>query len=309
MKKVAAVMAVIFLSCAVDSRRVQKLSDEKLKIIVSKAQDVRFWAPLCNGYPSAENCNTGDSMATTLGLLCSVNFKLACDGVNASISDNGQVRRAPGRVDEDNSSSRDQFVGYLAAAIVSPDKWLSVKRYVKEHKELCSDATDSRCELTPVTIGLMAMVHGYLGYEKDSSMLLNEQILPSVLLSQARLSPTGYQLHLVSLASYIAWKTGHETNLTYEAAKVAFERQKENPFFCFVVYGASEQCADLALKIWPIAEPQFKKQWSLMRDTEERAWLESQGWEFLFLAGLFGVDLNSLYSSSLEPITSTKTRN
>jgi hypothetical protein len=60
-----------------------------------------------------------------------------------------------------------------------------------------------------------------------------------------------------------------------------------------VYLGPDDVCAEKALAIWP-DEPQHKTQWSFERDTAENAVNDSMGWEFIFLAALFGVDANSL---------------
>ena len=105
--------------------------------------------------------------------------------------------------------------------------------------------------------------------------------------------PLGYQLNLVVNAAWIAYKTGNETRATYLAAKNAYLRQQDNPWFCVVHMGPTEECAQKALAIWP-QETERKSQWSFERDTAEGAITDSMGWEFIFLAALFGVDVNSL---------------
>jgi hypothetical protein len=77
------------------------------------------------------------------------------------------------------------------------------------------------------------------------------------------------------------------------AAKNAYFRQQDNPWFCVVYLGPDETCAQKALAIWP-DETQHKTQWSFERDTAENAVKDSMGWEFIFLAALFGVDPNRL---------------
>jgi len=124
-------------------------------------------------------------------------------------------------------------------------------------------------------------------------MVFNGLLLGKVLLSQSIAVPTGYQLNLVVNAAHIAYLTDTETDLTYMAAYNAYLRQQENPWFCYVVLGADDECAQLALKTWP-TEPERKDDWSIQRDTAEQAYRWSQGWEYLFMAALFGVDLNSL---------------
>jgi hypothetical protein len=242
-------------------------------------------------------------MAGALGFGCAVGFKPACNGVYVSVKD-GLLQRAPGRNDTDNTASRDQLFGFMAAQIHAENRWLEVKNYIKDNGRICEDATDGRCELTPVSLALMGFTHAHLGFVRDPTMWFNGQIFGKTLLAQSITVPTGYQLNLVVEAAYIAWKTGFEDRVSYAAARNAYLRQPGNPWFCYVVEGPDESCAQLALALWP-TEPVHKEQWSIARDTTDDDWQRSQGWEWLFISGLFGVDLNELsYSGQIYSKTS-----
>jgi hypothetical protein len=287
------VLACLCLSsCGFPDPRDPFLSQDTLQAIKLKASETAQWAPWCDGYPSRENCDDGDSLAGALGFGCAVGFKPACDGVSASIKD-GQIHRAPNRNDTNNTASRDQLFGFMAAQLSGERAWLSVKNYIKDNGRICQDATDGRCELTPVSLALMGFIHSHLGYTRDATQWFNGQIFGKTLFAQSVTVPTGYQLNLVAEAAYMAWKTGFEDRLSYESAKNVYLRQPGNPWFCYVVMGADESCAQLALALWP-SEPEHKAQWSFARDTTHDDWQQSQGWEWLFLSGLFGVDLNLL---------------
>ena len=287
--------AVLLSSCG-SVQRTPHLEPHTFEAIKAKAQQTALWSPWCEDYPSKANCADGDGMALQLGYLCSVGFKPSCDAVSRSVRDNGQLLRAPNRTDTQNTASRDQLLGFLAAQLSGETRWLDVKRFIKKHGRICLDDTDGRCALTPVTHSLLGYVHDHLGYHRDATMLINALVFDKTLLSQSVAVPTGYQLNLVVNAAYIAWKTGHESRVSYEAARNAYLRQRGNPWFCFVVEGADESCAQLALALWP-DEPAVKDQWSFERDTTDDAWSRSMGWEWLFMAALFGVDLNSLVYS------------
>ena len=284
--------AVLLSSCG-SVQRTPHLEPHTFEAIKAKAQQTALWSPWCEDYPSKANCADGDGMALQLGYLCSVGFKPSCDAVSRSVRDNGQLLRAPNRTDTQNTASRDQLLGFLAAQLSGETRWLDVKRFIKKHGRICLDDTDGRCALTPVTHSLLGYVHDHLGYHRDATMLINALVFDKTLLTQSIAVPTGYQLNLVVNAAYIAWKTGHESRVSYEAARNAYLRQLGNPWFCYVVEGADESCAQLALALWP-DEPEHKDQWSLERDTTDDAWQRSTGWEWLFMAALFGVDLNLL---------------
>jgi hypothetical protein len=231
-------------------------------------------------------------MAHGIGYLAAVGFRPSIEAIDQSI-DGGQLKRSPARTDTDNTASRDQFLGFMAGQLSGETRWLDVKRFIKNNGRICKDATDTRCELTPVVHAMMSHVHHFLGYDRDATMLFNELVYPKTLLAQSVGVPTGYQLNLVVNAAWLAYKTGNETRSTYLAAKNAYLRQPMNPWFCIVVKGPDEECAQLALLSWP-DEPKHKTQWSIERDTAEHAVAESVGWEWLFMAALFGVDLDSL---------------
>lgn len=284
--------AVFLSSCGFSDPRTPVLSEDSKLQILLKAQQTANWSPWCESWPSKDNCSDGDSLAHGIGYLAAVGFKPSIDALSRSVKD-GQLHRSPSRTDTNNTASRDQFLGFMAGQLSGENKWLDVKRFIKDNGRICKDATDTRCELTPVVHALMSHVHRFLGYDRDATMLFNELVYPKTLLAQSVGVPAGYQLNLVVNAAWIAYKTGNETRSTYLAAKNAYLRQPMNPWFCIVVKGPDEECAQLALLSWP-DEPEHKTQWSIERDTAENAVAQSVGWEYLFMAALFGVDLNSL---------------
>lgn len=286
--------AVVLSSCGFSDPRKPSLSENSKLQILLRAQQTANWAPWCEDYPSKANCITGDLMAEVSGHLCAVGFAPSCNAVRRSVRDNGQLQRAPGRTDTSNTASRDQLFGFMAAQLSGEHRWLDVKRFIKRHGKICLDATDTRCELTPVAWTLIGWTHKHLGYNRDASMLLNALAFDQTLFAQSIGVPTGYQLNLVAEAAWLAWKTGNESRISYETARNVYLRQPKNPWFCFVVKGADEECARLALSLWP-TEPERKEQWSIARDTTDHAWSKSMGWEWLFLAALFGTDLNTLH--------------
>ena len=284
--------AVLLTSCGFSDPRTPNLSEDSKLQILLKAQQTANWSPWCVDFPSKENCNDGDAVAHSIGYLAAVSFKPSIDALSRSVKD-GQLHRSPTHQTQRNTASRDQLLGFLAGQLSGETRWLDVKRYIKTHGVICKDDTDGRCHITPVVWALISHVHRFLGYDRDATMLFNELVYPKTLLAQSVGVPTGYQLNLVVNAAWIAYKTGNETRSTYLAAKNAYLRQPMNPWFCIVVKGPDEECAQLALSIWP-NEPAEKNQWSIERDTAGEAWKTSVGWEFLFLAALFGINLNAL---------------
>lgn len=286
-------LAFLLLGCGsgvVDRKAV--LSPENFAFIQEKAEQTAKWSTWCEDFPSNENCADGDSMAGSLGFLCAVGFEPSCYGVARSVRD-GQLYRSPVHNPTDNTASRDQLMGFMAAQLNGENRWLDVKRFIKRHGKICRDATDTRCNLTPNIWALLGGVHHFLGYDRDPSMFINLLIWDRMLLAQASTVPLGYQLNLMAESSWLAYMVGIETELSYQAGLIAFARQPNNPWFCIVALGADDVCAKLALMKWP-DEPVRKYDWGIQRATDDSTWNEPSGWGWLFIAALFGVDLNLL---------------
>jgi hypothetical protein len=282
----------LLVACGFEDPRSPTLSEQTKLDILFAAQQTANWVPFCDYYPSKLDCNDGDSMSQGIGYLAAVGYKPSIRAVTESIKD-GRVSRSPNRSDTEDAFSRDQMLGFMAAQLSGENGWLEVKRTTLEVGNLCSPSTDTRCTLTPTIYGLMNDVHTFLGYPPSPELWWKEIFWDSLLLTQSGTVPLGYQLNLVANAAWIAYKTGNETRATYLAAKNAYLRQQDNPWFCVVHMGPTEECAQKALAIWP-QETERKSQWSFERDTAEFAINDSMGWEFIFLAGLFGVDPNLL---------------
>lgn len=285
--------AILMTSCGFADPRNPHLSENSKIQILLKAQETANWSTWCEDFPSNENCADGDSMAGSLGFLCAVGFEPSCLGVTQSVTDSGQLKRSPVHKPTENTASRDQLMGFMAAQLSGETRWLDVKRFIKRNGKICHDATDTRCDLTPNIWALLGGVHHFLGYDRDPSMLINLLIWDRVLLAQASTVPAGYQLNLMAESSWIAYMVGMETELSYEAGLIAFARQPHNPWFCIVALGPDDACAELALMKWP-QEPVRKFDWAIQRALNDPTWNEPSGWGWLFIAGLFQVDLNSL---------------
>ena len=284
--------AFLLSSCGFSDPRTPSLSEDSKLHILLRAQQTANWAPWCEDYPSKENCSDGDAMAHGIGYLAAMGFEPSKKAVIESVKD-GRVYRSPYRNDTEDAFSRDQMLGFIASQLSGEKQWLSVKRKTLEAKNLCEVSTDGRCKLTPTIYGLLGQMHTFLGYPATPFLWWQDLWWDSLLTAQSGTVPLGYQLNLVVNAAWIAYKTGNETRSTYLAAKNAYFRQQDNPWFCVVYLGPDDVCAEKALAIWP-DETQHKTQWSFERDTAENAVNDSMGWEFIFLAALFGVDPNRL---------------
>ena len=266
--------AVFLTSCGFSDPRNPFLSEDSKVQILLKAQQTANWSTWCGDFPSNQECADGDSMAGSLGFLCAVGFEPSCKGVALSVKEDGQLMRSPYRQDTEDTASRDQLLGFLAAQLSGETRWLDVKRFIKRHGKICLDATDTRCDLTPNVWALLGGVHSFLGYQRDASMLVNGLFWDRLLLAQASTVPEGYQLNLMAESAWIAYRLGIETERTYVSALMAYNRQPFNPRFCIVVLGPDETCAKLALEQWP-DEPESKADWAINRAYGDKSMMVS----------------------------------
>ena len=164
-------LCAVFLSaCGFSDPRNPVLSEDSKLQILLKAQQTANWSTWCGDFPSNQECADGDSMAGSLGFLCAVGFEPSCKGVALSVKEDGQLMRSPYRQDTEDTASRDQLLGFLAAQLHGETRWLDVKRFIKRHGKICLDATDTRCDLTPNVWALLGGVHSFLGYQRDAQL-------------------------------------------------------------------------------------------------------------------------------------------
>ncbi len=62
------------------------------------------------------------------------------------------------------------------------------------------------------------------------------------------------------------------------------KRDPLNPFYEWLSIGASDRLVDRVAAQIPADGKHPRRQWSTMRADAEKAWGESMGWEFVFLA-------------------------
>lgn len=271
-------------------------------------------APTCNGFPSKDDCDDGDTVLFG-GLLCAAGEERGCALVRQSQSFDGRwwrsPRRNPGNLGENNSFSRDAALGVLLYLIKTRDsnaaeRWLSwiennrpctLERpfgsgcLVRGQQRFCTDDSDQRCTLTPATWGLMGRVWEYIGRDRTELMRLHRDEDGDALWMEAEHAPLGYELHLVGVEVLLKQMMGESRAPSERAARLLNDRQADNPFFNFLQYGGSDSLMNRVYDLCPkLGSPivSSRHQWAWERDTGEAAWQHSMHWDCIFLAKLMG---------------------
>lgn len=283
---------------------------EKLEEHIKSWKD---YAPLCEGYPSKEDCDDGD-MTLFSGLLCIAGVEDGCNMVRDSQGSNGRWWRSPRRVDGKYSTknitfSRDMSLGVMLYLVAEKDSdrakaWLN---WIKENRacmldnpssygdpclayaplyRLCKgDEGDFRCQITPNIWGLMTRVWTYLDLPLDDEMKGNEISDFEWQTLEATFSE-GYQLHLKGVSALLYQVIERNNKITEKLTDTIIRKQPDNPFFMYLSNGSTKEVVDRLLEVCPTTKPDKMKQWSWERDTSSAAWKQRMGWDCIFMARL-----------------------
>lgn len=301
MKKLLALLSVLLISCGTSTPDAPEKNDRDPEV-KARVESIREWLPYCK-YPNdfigvskdtcvSEGTGRGDGdIVAYAGWLCFSGEELGCETVRRSIDTQCRVWRSPGRigVDTNDSFSRDMLLGLLGYFVKTKDTarascWMD---YVESiGNKLCPDATDNKCNLTTPTWGTLKEVWNYLKLTPTTNMKLNGLIDDEAVYLQALTQETGYGMELTAFQIYLRQYMGTYTQSLKKAAETLVKRQPQNPFFEFVYRGKTERFISLLLKQAPNERPNQRYQWSITRDTNEQAWKDSMGWEWVYLYNL-----------------------
>ena len=99
----------------------------------------------------------------------------------------------------------------------------------------------------------------------------------------------GYQLHLKAIGVFLKLALGIDENRRMIFANAILKRQPKNPFFEYLAFGPSSNLQTKLLTLCPSPGDSLefqRRQWAWERNTDSEAWLESMGWDCIFLANL-----------------------
>jgi hypothetical protein len=271
----------------------QRVTDEQKEELRDLRNTTLAWVQVCSEGIACGEDGDGDSMLWA-GLLCAGGDVEQCETAKLSFGNDGSVRRAPGRLYQDvNASSRDMLLGALHYIVATKDT-VTAKKMLKSIKDngykLCTNATDNRCDLSPTLYsamwGTMMRVWEYIGLEPSAEMLLGVPASESLLKIQAIYSGSGYTTHLVAVNLFLHQKASHWTIEMGKAARYVSDKQPKNPFYEYIRRGATKKAAETVLDLCPTERPERYHQWAWQRDTAERAWEDSMGWDCIFMANI-----------------------
>lgn len=266
---------------------------------------------LCAGYPSKEECDDGDATLFN-GLLCAAGEPIGCDAVAAAQGGDGRWWRSPRRVGDnagqDNSFSRDMSLGVLLYLQTTRDevrakswlKWINDNRPCSIKNpvtggcsvwglyRVCRDDVANRCSLTPTMWSMFSTVWGQMGWSKHNEMNVHSGAYDSFAAKEAEQTDLGYALHLKAVQAFLQLRRQPQHAVARTVVGTLNKRQGDNPFFQWLNHGATPDWEAYLLSLCPSAERPTRRlhQWSWERDTAEKAWEESMGWDCLFLGKL-----------------------
>jgi hypothetical protein len=246
--------------------------------------------PWCNtrlGFPCKSNNDCGD-MVLFNGLLSYAGIEEALGYIPACIAEDGRPVRSPDLLSEPSELdgfSKDMLLGVLLWTLVTrnPAPLERLIGYVNRTGCLCPKSSDRRCTLTPQMKYLTNAVSKHVG----SKARLRGDWMPGFLfaaleIASALVTPLGYQCHLISVKALICKLiSGDSSNQTVSA--ILAKRDAGNPWFLWL--DGQEEKAALTLLSMNI-QPGKGSQWSWERDSAEKAWHDSMGWDMLFLCNL-----------------------
>ena len=254
------------------------------------------------GVPCKKNKDDGDSLLWA-GLMHfsyeDKNSRFLPGILKSQDETTGAFYRAPSRVPDRNSPpnstknsfSRDMSVGLLAAVATevnekekkitrAAQKWMN---FVAKNKGLtCNDAEDTRGKTTPSVYWIAS----YVGLKVPLIYRLTRFLLPIYLNLVSISAPKGYPCHLIAVMCMIFQRVVGHSALIQGAINNLHHRETSNLFFEFLS-GKDISKKLLLLEKEVIKNNQGKmSQWTWERSDSEMAYLDSMGWDFIFLKTL-----------------------
>lgn len=244
-----------------------------------------------DGMPIKSTGDSGDSMLWT-GLMIAAGYKIAIDAVKQCQTADGRMWRCVDRVNNQptNSFSRDMALGVILYYCVTKDdvladKWIA---YIKKTSGLFpkSESSDNRYMMTPAMWWLMSYAGMRVPFYYKWTRFLNKPYHKI----EMRLSPKGYQTHLQAVSDLImAVSTGKRDTAN---GKYLSKKEPNNAFFMWLS-GSNEKAKSLSAvaELLHGKSPGDGSQWCWERTDSDKAYLDSMGWDFLFIRMLCSLNI------------------
>ena len=281
---------------------------------LERARDeILTWGLLVDDTFSQDGCNTPTraSCDETFwnGIYCSNPYSdrnlsnIACEAVSRAQDLDGMLWRSPWEARQQNSSnpdffSRDQGLATLASLTRTANRtlWNAWLSYISRNGGyMCPHHWD--CTLVTPYFCTMDKVAQHMNLTRPDPNLMIPKLGRNVctdfdhdfVYTSCFVNEQGSALHLASLDVYIRRNLVGEWDTRLQAAADRLHaRDPENVWFEWLAKGGSDDLATRLLSQIPLppnstSPPRMRTQWSFVREDKERAYLESMGWEFVFL--------------------------
>jgi hypothetical protein len=109
--------------------------------------------------------------------------------------------------------------------------------------------------------------------------------------ADSQLNRPGYSQHLTAVEIFLLRKLGHNDPRLVGAAFALSLKQPQNPFFLYLSKGATNEVAQLVMRLCPrpaTGLPTELRQWAWEREDSDEAWKQSMLWDCIFMARLLG---------------------
>lgn len=213
-----------------------------------------------------------------------------CNQVSSFVEESGRPRRTPARrgTVEEDSYSRDMFLGFLAGSLQSRDveTFNKVMSYLQNNEnKLCPKSSDSRCNLTFVTKVLAVKVGKAIGAGHQLMSQWSDGDLNIQLLAQSKVTRPGYESHIVGVELWLLKELNAFDAQGKAAAEQLHKKQPQNAFFAWLA-GDKAAAANLAAGQAPEGRTVAHNRWTFNTKDDEQPWTGSIGWEFKVLLNL-----------------------
>ena len=159
---------------------------------------------------------------------------------------------------------------------------------VKGLHRFCNGDDSMQCTITPTVWSIMGYVWSHIGLKRTDLMSrFSGSEKTDIELESAKSAKPGYRLHLKAIQAHISKYVGEGRNS--RIMKELIERQPNNPYFQYIYFGPSQVIKDKVIDVCPNPNDGFDStrfQWAWERATSSEAWLESMGWDCIFISNL-----------------------
>ena len=295
-KILLAIMVIILASCGKAKDTPSAQPSKYKQELQQRKEQIMQWVRLRDGLPVFDEPHMPEGHNGNVnlfgGLLCLSGEKQFCHVLQYP---NGLLKRNTWSAYTSDESSRDEWIGALATWSASPDS-AAMNKFIdaiqRNDSSLCSSGKTPGCRADAFYFGPWGTTFDVFNHDPVASVTANMrnakalQADSSYILSQSKTEALGFRIHLQAVQILIRQKLNRNNSTLAKAAQTLNQRQPQNPFYAYLVNGATDQVAELALKYIPTEQPKSRRSWYLQSDSAENQHLQSAGWPDIFMINL-----------------------